>query len=173
MKRKEKTELLRSLLEAKLNSKRGVHSAAEVFLDYGTKNVKRVDFVSFEPRDQISIAGLEAGAFTFYEIKSCREDFKSGFGLNFEGDRNYIVTDMPTYKDLVAHGDIDDSKMFNIGVMVAIPKGVSVLDEFERPNNLTTVIEWELVVVKAAHRKQRKRSIGELLFCMLRASGNR
>ena len=25
----------------------------------------------------------------------------------------------------------------------------------------------------AAHRKQRKRSMGELLFCMLRASGNR
>ena len=173
MKRKEKTELLRNLLRTKLNSKRGVHSAAEVSLDYGTKNVKRVDFVSFEPRDQMSIAGLEAGAFTFYEIKSCREDFKSGFGLNFEGDRNYIVTDMPTYKDLVAHGDIDDSKMFNVGVMVAIPKSVNVLDEFERPNNLTTAIEWELVVIKAAHRKQRKRSMGELLFCMLRSSGNR
>ena len=173
MKRKEKTELLRNLLRIKLNSKRGVHNAAEVSLDYGTKNVKRVDFVSFEPRDQMSIAGLEAGAFTFYEIKSCREDFKSGFGLNFEGDRNYIVTDMLTYKDLVAHGDTDDSKMFNVGVMVAIPKGVNVLDEFERPNNLTTAIDWELVVVKAAHRKQRKRSMGELLFCMLRASGNR
>lgn len=75
MKRKEKTELLRNLLKTKLNSKRGVHSAAE--------------------------------------------------------------------------------------------------DEFERPNNLTTVIGWELVVIKAAHRKQRKRSMGELLFCMLRASGNR
>ena len=108
MKRKEKTELLRSLLKTKLNSKRGVHSSAEVSLDYGTKNVKRVDFVSFEPRDQASIAGLEAGAFTFYEVKSCREDFKSGFGLNFEGDRNYIVTDMPTYKDLLSHGDLDD-----------------------------------------------------------------
>ena len=108
MKRKEKTELLRNLLKAKLNSKRGVHSAAEVSLDYGTKNVKRVDFVSFEPRDQISIAGLESGVFTFYEVKSCREDFKSGFGLNFEGDRNYVVTDMPTYKDLLSHGDLDD-----------------------------------------------------------------
>lgn len=108
MKRKEKTELLRNLLKAKLNSKRGVHSTAEVSLDYGTKNVKRVDFVSFEPRDQISIAGLESGVFTFCEVKSCREDFKSGFGLNFEGDRNYIVTDMPTYKDLLSHGDLDD-----------------------------------------------------------------
>ena len=173
MKRKEKTEFLRNLLKAKLNSKRGVHSSAEVSLDYGTKSVKRVDFVSFEPRDQVSIAGLEAGTFTFYEIKSCREDFRSGFGLNFEGDRNYIVTDMLTYKDLLSHGDLDDSKMFNIGVMVAVPKGVNVLDEFERPNNLTTAIGWELVVIKAAHRKQRKRSIGELLFCMLRASGNK
>lgn len=80
---------------------------------------------------------------------------------------------MLTYKDLLSHGDIDDSKMFNIGVMVAIPKGTSVLDEFERPNNLTTVIDWELVVVKSAHRKQRKRSIGELLFCMLRSAGNK
>ena len=108
MKRKEKTEFLRNLLKAKLNSKRGVHSSAEVSLDYGTKSVKRVDFVSFEPRDQMSIAGLEAGTFTFYEVKSCREDFRSGFGLNFEGDRNYIVTDMPTYKDLLSHGDLDD-----------------------------------------------------------------
>lgn len=173
MKRKEKTELLRKLLREKLNSKRGVHSSAEVSLDYGTKNVKRVDFVSFEPRDQMSIAGLETGVFTFYEVKSCREDFKSGFGLNFEGDRNYIVTDMLTYKDLLSHGDLDDSKMFNIGVMVAIPKGVNVLDEFERPNNLTTAVDWELVVIKAARRKQRKRSIGELLFCMLRSAGNR
>lgn len=173
MKRKEKTEFLRNLLKAKLNSKRGVHSSAEVSLDYGTKNVKRVDFISFEPRDQISIAGLEAGTFTFYEVKSCREDFKSGFGLNFEGDRNYVVTDMPTYKDLLSHGDIDDSKMFNIGIMVAIPKGTNVLDEFEKPNNLTTAIDWEFVVIKAARRKQRKRSIGELLFCMLRASGNK
>ena len=173
MKRKEKTELLRKLLREKLNSKRGVHSSAEVSLDYGTKNVKRVDFVSFEPRDQMSIAGLETGVFTFYEVKSCREDFKSGFGLNFEGDRNYIVTDMLTYKDLLSHGDLDDSKMFNIGGMVAIPKGVNVLDEFERPNNLTTAVDWELVVIKAARRKQRKRSIGELLFCMLRSAGNR
>ena len=93
--------------------------------------------------------------------------------MNFEGDRNYIVTDMPTYKDLLSRGDIDDSKMFNIGVIVAIPKGTNVLDEFERPNNLTTAIDWELIVVKSAHRKQRKRSIGELLFCMLRAAGNK
>ena len=173
MKRKEKTELLRNLLKTKLNSKRGVHSATEVSLDYGTKNVKRVDFISFEPRDQVSIAGLESGAFTFYEVKSCREDFKSGFGLNFEGDRNYVVTDMPTYKDLLSHGDLENSKMFNIGVMVAVPKGVNVLDEFEKPNNLTTAIDWELVVIKAAHRTQRRRSIGELLFCMLRSAGNK
>lgn len=93
--------------------------------------------------------------------------------MNFEGDRNYIVTDIPTYKDLLSHGNLDDSKIFNIGIMVAIPKGVNVLDEFERPNNLTTAIDWELVVVKAAHRKQRKKSIGELLFCMLRSAGNK
>ena len=80
---------------------------------------------------------------------------------------------MLTYKDLLSHGDLDDSKMFNIGVMVAVPKGVNVLDEFERPNNLTTAIDWELVVVKSASRKQRKRSIGELLFCMLRSAGNK
>ena len=67
---------------------------------------------------------------------------------------------MLTYKDLIAHGDINDSKMFNIGVMVAIPKGTNVLDEFEKPNNLTTAIDWEFVVIKAARRKQRKRSIG-------------
>ena len=42
MKRKEKTEFLRNLLKAKLNSKRGVHSAAEVSLDYGTKNVSEL-----------------------------------------------------------------------------------------------------------------------------------
>lgn len=59
MKRKEKTEFLRNLLKAKLNSKRGVHSSAEVSLDYGTKSVKRVDFVSFEPRDQVNMCLLK------------------------------------------------------------------------------------------------------------------
>ena len=39
----------------------GKHWAKEVCLDYGTVNVKRVDFMQFEPEGVINVSGIEKG----------------------------------------------------------------------------------------------------------------
>lgn len=56
----------------------------------------RVDFMAFRPAwpiDPYQPAPLvvEHGVFECYEVKSCMADFVSGNGLNFVGDRNYLV----------------------------------------------------------------------------------
>lgn len=62
---------------------RGKYWAREVSLDYGTKNVRRVDFMQFEPAGVVHVSDIEKGIFISYEVKSCKADFKSGFGRNF------------------------------------------------------------------------------------------
>ena len=96
MNRKETTEFLSKLLvQRKLVGK---YYASEVTLDFGCGKgkEKRADFVQFVPKNQ-STSGIEKGEFIFYEVKSCKDDYHSGNGLNFEGERNYIVTTMETY----------------------------------------------------------------------------
>ena len=53
----------------------------------------RVDYVGFRPAhgNYRGAASVERGTFEFYEVKSCMDDFESGHGLNFSGDRNYLV----------------------------------------------------------------------------------
>lgn len=41
--------------------------------------------------------------------------------------------------------------------------------EFENPTELDPNIEWELRIIKPAHPQNRKYSLAELLFCMLRS----
>jgi hypothetical protein len=66
--------------------------AEEVTLDFGKA---RVDFIGFQPhligQNGMCPAALDKGIFSFYEVKSCMADFKSGNGLNFLGDENYLV----------------------------------------------------------------------------------
>ena len=57
--------------------------------------------MQYKPLNQMSISGLEKGSVICYEVKSCKEDYHSGNGLNYEGDKNYIVTTMECYKDIV------------------------------------------------------------------------
>ena len=101
MNRKETTEFLSNLLIERLSS-RGKYYASEVTLDFGCGKgkEKRADFVQFVPKNQ-STSGIEKGEFIFYEVKSCKDDYHSGNGLNFEGERNYIVTTMETYKQII------------------------------------------------------------------------
>lgn len=94
MNRKEITKFLSDLLVRDRFSGMGKYYAREVSIDYGTKDVKRVDFVQFEPAGVTSISSIEKGIFTCYEVKSCKEDVFSGNGLNFFGEKNYIVTTM-------------------------------------------------------------------------------
>lgn len=168
--RKQITNFLSNLLIAKRFTGQGKYYASEVTLDYGLKHPVRVDFMQFVPKNQISTSGLEKGIFICYEVKSCKADFHSGNGLNFEGEKNYIVTTMECYKQIV------NEIPWDVGVMIARPYFRSINDEFENPtpipkNYEETRIEepWDLEVVKNAYEGNRKRSMTELLFCMLRA----
>ena len=62
--------------------------AQEVWVD----EEHRVDFVGFKPSVSTPYpAALERGTFVFVEVKSCMADFKSGHGLTFDGDANWLV----------------------------------------------------------------------------------
>ena len=167
MDRKEVTNFLSELLIQQRFSGRGKYWAREVTLDYGQGQgkVKRVDFMQFKPYNQLAVSGLEKGEFICYEIKSCKADVFSGHGLNFEGERNYIVTTMETWKELISSGQ--ERIPHCVGIMVACYK--DKYKEFENPTPLSKDGCWRLEVVRQAHPIDRKRSIAELLFCMLRS----
>ncbi|MEE1504390.1 MAG: hypothetical protein UGF89_09135, partial [Acutalibacteraceae bacterium] len=135
--------------------------------DYGTENVRRIDFLQFAPLNQFSVSGIEKGIFTCYEVKSCKADFHSGFGQNFVGEKNYLVMPMQTYKEV-----INEIPQY-IGVLCPIPVGRDKFDEFTSPTELTDEVSmWRLETVRSPVPQNRERSLTELLFCMLR-SGNK
>lgn len=180
MTRAEITDFLGKLLKRQYLSVFGKHWASEVSVDPWTSKGKRVDFMQFSPGDQMSISGIEKGIFTCYEIKSCKEDVYSGNGLNFLGEKNYIVTTMECYKDILP--DLR-GKRFNehletcfpesshyFGIMVAVPEWREATDEFENPTSLDGDIErWKLAVILPCRIGPRRKSMTELLFCMLRS----
>ena len=104
----------------------------------------------------------------------------SGNGLNFLGEKNYIVTTMECYKDILP--DLRGKK-FNehletrfpesshyFGIMVAVPKWRETTDEFENPTPLDGDIgRWKLKVILPCRLGPRRKSMTELLFCMLRS----
>ena len=166
MNRKETTDFLGKLLVREKFGGIGKYWASEVSLDYGTNDVKRVDFMQFEPAGVCGISAIEKGIFICYEVKSCKADFESGFGRNFIAEKNYFVMPMSTYKEVIQ--DIPH----NVGVLVPIPKYSDKYEEFENPTEVSPDLsEWKLCTIKQAHQQLRKRSMIELLFCMLR-SGN-
>lgn len=62
--------------------------ASEVWVD----DDHRVDFVGFRPERLAPFpSSIERGEFVFVEVKSCMADFKSGHGLTFQGDANWLV----------------------------------------------------------------------------------
>lgn len=178
MTRKETTKFLSDLLVKEKFSGMGKYYASEVTLNYGSADVKRVDFMQFKPPSTYSVSGIEKGEFICYEVKSCMEDYKSGHGQNFIGERNYFVMPMSLYKNLIVGEEFEEFKKsatvnavmnYNIGVLVPIPKGSDYKKEFENPTELNPNIEWELKTIKPSHAQSRKYSLAELLFCMLRS----
>lgn len=171
MNRKETTNFLGKLLIRDKFVGMGKYWASEVSIDYGTTEVKRVDFMQFEPMGVVGgISGIEKGIFSCYEVKSCKADFESGFGRNFIGEKNYFVMPMATYKEVMQ--DIPNG----IGVLVPIPQktgntNAERYEEFETPTELSEGTEWKLWAIRCPRVQIRKRSMVELLFCMLR-SGN-
>ena len=180
MNRKETTEFLGQLLVSTRFGGAGKHWASEVSVDPWKAKGMRVDYMQFSPGDQMSISGIEKGIFTCYEIKSCKEDVYSGNGLNFLGEKNYIVTTMECYKEILPdfrsgkfakhmHDQFPESSTY-FGVMVAIPYWAEVTDEFEKPTPIDADINrWKLAVTLPCREGPRKRSMTELLFCMLRS----
>lgn len=161
MDRKETTKFLSDLLVERLGSR--TYWAKEVSLDYGTQNVKRVDFMQFEPAGVIDVSEIEKGIFTSYEVKSCKADYNSGYGKNFETEKNYLVMPMELYKEVA-------TEIYGgIGVMCPVPIMGDRREEFENPTPLDSDVRWELKVIRPAQRMNRKRSMTELLFCMLRS----
>lgn len=119
--------------------------------------------MQFEPVRQTSIDGIEKGIFTCYEVKSCKGDFKSGFGQNFVGEKNYFVMPMGLYKEL--RNEIPR----NVGVLVPIPVYGNLKKELENPSKLDEEKDWKLAAVKLARVQSRQKPLAELLFCMLRS----
>ncbi len=130
--RKKITNFLSRLLEAEKFTGMGKYWGKEVVIDYGTEDIRRIDYMEFVPVSQLSIDGIEKGEFKGYEIKSCKADFKSGSGQNYFCEYNYLVMTMQTYKEL-------NDLPHEIGVLVSIPKDPTkpnkeaMLDEFDAP----------------------------------------
>lgn len=167
MNRKEVTDFLSNLLVSQRLTGRGKYWADEVSIDYGTTDVKRIDFLQFEPAGVVSISEIEKGIFTCYEVKSCKADFNSGFGRNFITEKNYFVMPMSLYKEVMNEIPND------VGVIVPVPYLSDKYEEFEKPTELSKDIRWELKAIRSAHQKARKRSMVELLFCILRSGQGR
>ena len=75
----------------------------------------RVDFVAFSPGVGGRNCALEHGKFVFVEVKSCMDDFKSGHGLTFLGDENWLVCP----RDLA--DELHDRRLLPLGVQVYCP----------------------------------------------------
>ena len=88
------TAMLSRLVEKRLAARR-MRWASEVTFDQRTENERRIDYVAFSPftpDNRVEPSSVDLGTFEFYEVKSSMEDFTSGHGLTFYGDRNYRVT---------------------------------------------------------------------------------
>ena len=93
MSRSETTAMLSKLVEKRLSSRCQLWGA-EVSFDRGMTNECRIDYMGFHPyadHNFIGAACVELGTFEAYEVKSCMADYESGHGLNFIGDKNYLV----------------------------------------------------------------------------------
>lgn len=181
MDRKHVTGLLGETLVRTRLSGMGKYYAKEVTVGYGTSRQKRVDFLQFEPPGSIFVSDIEKGIFISYEVKSCLDDVYSGNGLNFIGEKNYIVTTMETYKLLqpdIRSGKLrrhikecnPESSMY-FGVMVLMPEGHRLDDEYKSPTALMpgAGTQWTLYTVMPCTQGPRTHPVSELLFCMLRS----
>ncbi len=193
MNRKEITKRLSEILELDRLSGPGKYWAREVTLDYGTSHPVRVDYMQYVPDGAVFASDIENGHFICYEIKSCKADIYSGNGLNFIAEKNYIVTSMDCYKEILP--DIQSGKLMdyikqanngsvNWDILIAIPKyevadetcksgyrHSKMIDEFDNPTPIDTKTRWKLIAASVGNIRKgyRKRSKVEMLFCMLRS----
>lgn len=152
MGRTETTDELSELVRKRLN-RHTPYWADEVltFPVMSRNGAPRVDFMALcpdwpiDPYQPAPLA-VEHGMFECYEVKSCIEDFESGHGLNFVGDRNYLVCET-SLADLLYEEQ-------------RIPKGVCVLVPDTSRVRLVTRYDNSC-------RDLRKQSSSALLLCLL------
>ena len=145
MTRPEITAKLSAMVEKEINPHNDprIYWAREVTFDYYTDHAIRVDYMKFVPANN-SVSGIEKADCYCYEIKSSVEDFKSGHGLNFIGDFNYLVMPQDVYAKI--------SLEIPYSVGVYIPDGS------------------ELSCIKRAVRRYRTRPVSEILLMMFRSA---
>ena len=145
MTRPEITAELSAMLEKKINpcNDPRIYWAKEVTFDYSTDHAVRVDYMRFVPANN-SVSGIEKGDCYCYEIKSSVADFRSGHGLNFIGDYNYLV--LPG----IARALISLEIPLDVGIY--IPEGN------------------ELTCIKKARRRDRTKPVSEILLMMFRSA---
>lgn len=106
MSRKEITSLLSSELVRLVLTRKNAYSywAHEVEVYDESKGAMTwVDFMRFEPAGYHTAThpgNTERGTFACYEVKSCIADIKSGHGLNWFGDENYMVIPVELFPKL-------------------------------------------------------------------------
>lgn len=148
--RPETTRALSDMVEARLRGK--AYWAREVLIGATDARSPRVDYMSFKlsPSSSFDITpgSIEHGEFSCYEVKSCMADFKSGHGLNFVGDRNFLVCE----RELA-------DKLYK---QMQIPHNCAVLC----PNKPRTAL-IEVYNTVRGRRQFRDHSAAELLFSMV------
>lgn len=92
-----------------------IYWADEVTYDYTLADPIRVDFMRFKPRNTLP-SGLEQSEFMAYEVKSCKQDFESGHGMNFVADLNYVVVPPELVGYAREHGP------FGVGIYTPVPE---------------------------------------------------
>lgn len=151
MNRHDVTNSLSDLVRKRLsNSTTCNFWAEEVQLDLGKS---RVDFISFKPLNIIQLgmcpATIDKGIFGFYEVKSCMADYKSGSGLTFNGDENYLVCERELADELYKKEMLPDS------VKILVPN---------KPRS-ALVVAFDL----SSNWSMRTKSSSELLWNMILA----
>lgn len=151
-KRDDVTKKLSNLVRKRL-SNNCTFWAEEVELDFGKA---RVDFIGFKPfnilQNGMCSASIDKGTFSFYEVKSCMADFKSGHGKTFKGDENYLVCERSLADKLQKEG--------------LLPSGVKVLVPNKPETNL--IVAYDLSSSFGTWSRRTKSS-SELLWNMISA----
>lgn len=150
--RTETTKMLTLSIKMHINphNDKRIYWAREVTFDYATSNAVRVDFMKFKPVNN-TVSGIEKGDFYCYEVKSSVDDFRSKNGHNFIGDYNYYVMPEEVY------ASVSHMIPHNVGVLV--------------PDKINYRGSWyDLKSVKRAKRKDRQKSVSEMLLMMFRSA---
>jgi hypothetical protein len=151
MSRPQTTASLSQMLEKHIDPHKDprIYWAKEVTFDYDTNHSVRVDYMKFKPQNN-TVSGIEKGDFYCYEVKSSVEDFRSQNGHNFIGDFNYYV--MPGDVFEAIKGEI----AYKVGVLIPTECGLRSVQKARRKNRSKSICEMLLMMYRSARRDTRK-----------------